>query len=52
MLSLVLLWALVLPVCFVFSPMIMVAGLVDEQPEASLPGFASRLSARAPPAIS
>jgi len=52
MLCLVLLWVVVLPLCFVFSPAIEIAGLIDQQPQASLPGFASRLPARAPPAIS
>jgi hypothetical protein len=52
MLCLVLLWVVVLPLCFVFSPAIRIAGLIDKQPQAPLPGFSPRLPARAPPAIS
>jgi hypothetical protein len=52
MLCLVLLWVVVLPLCFVFSPAIELAGLIEQQPRASLPGFSPRLPARAPPAIS
>jgi len=46
------LWAAVLPLCFVFSLIVTIAGIVDPEREPSLPDFSPLLPARAPPAIS
>jgi hypothetical protein len=46
------LWAVVLPVCFVFSLAVTIAGIVDLEREPSLADFSPLLPARAPPALS
>jgi hypothetical protein len=50
--AMLLLWAIVLPFCLMFSPVVAVDGVVDRDEESRLPGFYSLLPARAPPAVS
>jgi hypothetical protein len=47
-----LLWAFILPLCFLCSLAVVVAGIVENEREASLPDFFSLLPARAPPVVS
>ena len=47
-----LLWAIVLPLCFVFLPAVAIGGLIDEDLEISSRNCFLPLPARAPPVLS
>ncbi len=50
--AMLLLWAIVLPLCFAFSLAVAVDGLADREQAAYQPVFCSSLPPRAPPAVS